>query len=114
MHDASADGSRSNLRSERELMVGWFTAQTTKGAGQYTREVPNRSAKRTYNRLLNSRSLLWINEAPGQDPERVQAAADEAAAEKDHRRRCGIVRKHLPWDEVIALANAKRRRVAGS
>ena len=74
-------------------------------ANPYLRSKPNRSAKRAYNRLLNAGSLLWINEALGQDPQRIQQAADAAAAEPDYRKRCRIVREYLPWDEVAELAS---------
>ncbi|AWE41728.1 MULTISPECIES: hypothetical protein [unclassified Actinobaculum] len=93
--------------SERFHMVKWFRAQPNTGDGPYLRSKSNRSAKRAYNRLVNSRSLLWINEALGQDPARVQEAADAAAAEPDYRSRCRIVREYLPWEEVAELASAQ-------
>ncbi|WP_124054866.1 hypothetical protein [Arcanobacterium ihumii] len=70
-----------------------------------TRDDPNRSAKRTYNRLLNSGSLLWINEALGADPYRVKEAANAAGKVTDYRARCKIVREYFPWDSVIELVN---------
>ncbi|MBE6485191.1 MAG: hypothetical protein E7Z96_10615 [Actinomycetaceae bacterium] len=103
------DGSRypgeSWYKSQRQHMVGWFWSQPRTGTGPYLRSKPNRSAKRAYNRLLNAGSLLWINEALGQDPQRIQQAADAAAAEPDYRKRCRIVREYLPWDEVAELAS---------
>jgi len=62
--------------------------------------IPNLSAKRAYNRLLNAGSLLWINEALGNDPDRIQQAADAASQEKEYRKRCRIVREYLPWSDV--------------
>lgn len=91
--------------SRRQRMVSWFRGQATTGEGAYSRTTPNLSAKRAYNRLLNSGWLLWINEAVGNDPGLIQQAADAASQEKDHRTRCRIVREHLPWSDVISLAN---------
>ena len=93
-------------RSQREHMVGWFRAQSTTGAGQYTRRMPNVSAKRTYQRLQNAWSLLWINEALGVDIVLVRAAAEASEQETDHRRRCAVVRKMLPWENLVPLIEA--------
>ncbi|MFC5370079.1 hypothetical protein [Arcanobacterium bovis] len=90
---------------EREHMVDWFLSQATNGGGSYTRDNPNRSAKRTYNRLSNSGSILWINEALGADRERVKEAAHAAGEVTDHRARCKIVREYFPWDSVLELVN---------
>ena len=46
-------------RTEREHMVEWFRANETKGSGAYSRQVPNQSARRCYNGLMNAASLLW-------------------------------------------------------
>lgn len=104
--EAYSDGDYSGVwySSQREHMESWFNTQATKGQGQYSRETPNRSAKTAYNRLLCDQALLWINEALGQKASKIKAAADAAKQEKDHRRRCAIIRKHLPWDEVAELA----------
>ena len=40
-------------------MVEWFRANETKGSGAYSRQVPNQSARRCYNGLMNAASLLW-------------------------------------------------------
>ena len=93
--------------SQRQHMVGWFRAQTTTGSGDYSRNTPNHSARRAYNRILNAGSLLWINEALGQDPDLVRQAAEAAALEREYRRRCRIVREYLPWDRVVELAKAR-------
>lgn len=90
-------------RSEQEHMMSWFSAQNTKGGGAYTRGVPNRSAKRTYNRLMNATSVLWIAEAVGADQASVQAALDEMKQESDYRRCPAIVRRHIPWEVIARL-----------
>lgn len=99
--------------SQREHMTSWFRAQSTTGSGASPRAKPNTSAKVTYNRLLCAEGLLWINEALGQDLARVQAAADEAGAEPNRRKRCAIIRRHLPWEEVAQLATGSGRGLAG-
>lgn len=90
--------------SQRIHMVGWFSAQLTEGQGAYSRLTGNFSAKTAYNRLQNPTALLWIGEALGAEKSVVRAAADEASAQKDHRRRCGIIRKHIPWKMISDLA----------
>lgn len=91
--------------SQREHMVSWFMAQNgMNGTGAYSRLEPNRSAKKAYNRLNNSGSILWIAEALGEDPSIVQVAADEAMASSDYRTRCKIVRQHIPWERIYELA----------
>ncbi|MCF2707323.1 hypothetical protein I6E29_08625 [Arcanobacterium haemolyticum] len=97
-------------KSQREHMVGWFRSQSTRGSGQYSRNQANYSGKRAYNRLLSDSALLWINEALGADPAKVQAAADAARQEPDHRRRCKAIRDILPWKELVPLIEAKGLR----
>lgn len=82
-------------------------------AGAYSRNTPNHSARGAYNRLLNAGSLLWINEALGQDPDLVRRAAEAAALEGEYRRRCRIVREYLPWDRVAELAEVRNRSTLG-
>lgn len=99
-------GQRRNVwySSQRQHMVRWFSTQSTNGSGAYTRGTPNTSARRAYNRLLCSEAILWIAEALGADEATVRNAADAAAAESDHRRRCGKIRAVLPWDMIVRLA----------
>lgn len=90
-------------RTEREHMVAWFRANETKGSGSYSRENPNKSARRCYNSLMNAGSLLWIAEAVGMDELTVRQAYDAAVAAGDYRRACGAIRKIITWDMVYAL-----------
>lgn len=87
-------------RNEREHMVSWFAANETTGAGAYTRNAPNSSARRCYGRLQNAASLLWIAEAVGIPTEQVERAYDAAVAAGDRRRACGAIRKVIPWTDV--------------
>lgn len=72
------DYTRWIYRSEQEHMMSWFNGQTTKGIGAYSRNTPNRSAKRTYNRLLNATSVLWIAEVLGADQSLLRAAVRDS------------------------------------
>lgn len=94
--------------SQQQHMVSWFQAQNTTGAGAYTRQVPNISARRTYNRLLAPAAFIWMAEALGEDATVVQDAADAARAEPSARRRPGLIRKKLPWERIAQLAETKR------
>lgn len=76
----------------------------TKGSGSYSRETPNRSARRCYNSLMNAASLLWIAEAVGVDELTVRRAFEAAVAAGDYRRACGAIRKIITWDMIYALA----------
>lgn len=94
-------------RSQKEHMVGWFTGQSTRGAGAYTRATPNTSAKTAYNRLQCPPAIVWIAEALGADEATVEQAIAAQLAEKDHRRQSGAVRRVLPWSLVEGLARTR-------
>lgn len=96
---------------QREHMITWFAAQTTRGSGDYTRRTPNRSSRRAYNRLQSAGGLLWMAELLGADPVVVQQAADAAFAEPDQRTRCKVVRSFLPWELTGGLAAREIRRI---
>lgn len=95
---------------ERAHMVDWFQSQISRGGGAYTRSAPNTSARRTYNRVLNPISLLWIAEALGEDEAVVHAAAAAVVAESEYRRRPALVRRHIPWVRVFELATIESQR----
>ena len=94
-------------RSQKEHMVGWFTGQSTRGAGAYTRATPNTSAKTAYNRLQCPPAIVWIAEALGADEATVEQAIAAQLAEKDHRRQSAAVRRVLSWPLVEKLARAR-------
>lgn len=85
-------------------MVEWFRANETKGFGSYSRENPNKSARRCCNNLMNAASLLWIAEAVGIDEVTIRRAFEAAVAAGDYRRACGAIRKIITWDMIYALA----------
>ena len=87
--------------NQKDHMIGWFESQVTLGGGSYSRKTSNFSAKRTYNSLRCSEALLWIAEATGVDSKLVQAAASEAAKEKNRSKRPGIIRSFIPWAIIM-------------
>lgn len=95
--------------SQRQHMVGWFQAQATKGSGAYSRDEPNRSARRTWQRLATPGGMIWIAEALGVPNETVKRAVDDARSEPEKRRRCGIIRKHIPWETIASLTSSRVR-----
>lgn len=96
VHDSPDKGGR----TEREHMVDWFTGNQTTGTGSYTRETPNQSARRCYNRLMNAASLLWIAEAVGIDELTVKQAYEAASTAGDYRKACGAIRSIITWDMI--------------
>lgn len=91
-------------------MVAWFEGQPTTGEGAYSRETPNTSAKRAYNRLLCALALIWIADALGVPSSRVAESVDAVlTADGDHRRACEAIRKVLPGELVAEQAVARER-----
>ena len=88
---------------EQLHMCCWFSSQITKGTGNYTRDEPNYSARATYNRLLNPRSLLWIGLVLGADKNELTAAAGEMAGKKTNAAKCAAVRRRVPFDALLPL-----------
>lgn len=87
-------------------MAVWFSGQVTLGSGNYSRRIPNPSAKQTYNRLLNPYSLLWIGTALGEDKEILRKAAEEMETKDSFAGKCGVVRKYVPFSRIYELASA--------
>ena len=85
-------------------MVTWFSGQLSLGSGNYSRSCPNHSAKKTYERLLNPFSLLWIAAALGEDRDLVIRTAEEMKEYATWRARCGVVRRAIPWKRIYELA----------
>lgn len=102
-------GQEGRWDSQRTHMTKWFAAQSTKGTGAYTRDVPNSSAKRAYNRLQCPEAMIWIAEALGAPTTLVQQAVDEMDANPDRRVRSRIIRQFLPWEMIAELARSKGR-----
>ena len=82
-------------------MVHWFADNATHGSGAYSRQKPNNSAKRCFNKLENAASLLWIAEAVGIEEPVVAAAFEAARQAGDYRRACGAIRKIITWSTII-------------
>lgn len=90
--------------SEKAHMYFWFEGQTTTGSGSYARGEPNNSAKTTYNRLLCPGAMLWIAEALGETPEKLNEAYQATETEKGHlRSQCKGFRNVIPWERICEL-----------
>lgn len=74
--------------------------------GAFTRQEPNVSAKRAYNRLQHPEGLVWIAEVLGTDTDLVQRVADEALA-VPRRSRSAFVGSPLSWELVAQLAKSR-------
>lgn len=93
-----------DYRYDHLHMVTWFAGQLSLGEGFYSRSCPNHSAKVTYERLKNPRSLLWIAAALGEDPAVVAAAGREAEGYESWTAQCGVIRRAVPWKRIYGLA----------
>lgn len=100
---------------QREKMVGWFRDQATLGFGAYSREKPNYSARTTWQRLAYPGGMIWIAEALGVPGDVVEAAVAEVNAQTDKRRRCGVIRSHIPWEMIAerAYEHQQNQRMRG-
>ena len=85
-------------------MVTWFSGQLSLGEGDYSRSRPNYSARKTYERLLNPYSLLWIAAALGENQAVVQNAGREMRDYATYRAKCGVIRRAIPWKRIYELA----------
>lgn len=92
-----------NYDFEQLHMCDWFSSQITNGSGQYSRADVNTSARTAYNRLRNPRSLLWIAVIMGVDQNTLRAAVKEMHDKKTDAAKCGVVRKHVPFDAIHSL-----------
>ena len=91
-------------------MVTWFAGQLSLGEGFYSRSCPNHSAKKTYERLKNPWSLLWIAAALGEDPAVVKAVAREMEDYLSWTAKCGVIRRAVPWKRIYELALRMKER----
>lgn len=89
---------------EQLHMVRWFASQMTLGQGAYGRETPNPSARATYNRLRDANSLLWICTILGVDRNMIRQASEKAGEKRQGAGPCGIIRKLIPFDTLLPLA----------
>lgn len=89
--------------SQKAHMIAWFRSQMTTGAKGFTRAQANRSAKKAYNRLLNTGALIWIADALGEQEEALEAAVRQSEQQKDFRERCAVFREAVPWARIDEL-----------
>ncbi len=93
--------------SQKEHMITWFSVQDTLGSGHFSRRKPNRSAQVAYQRLQCPGALIWMAEALGETPETIVQTVEALYAEPNIRRWSGMVRAHIPWKRIAALAAEK-------
>ena len=89
--------------SQKAHMIAWFRSQLTTGAKGFTRAQANRSAQRTYNRLLNTGALIWSADALGEEEEALEAAVRQSETKSDYRERCAVFREAIPWERIDEL-----------
>ena len=51
---------------------------------------------------MNPWSLLWIGVVLGADRDALKAAAGEMAGKKANSAKCAVVRRHVPFDAILA------------
>lgn len=93
--------------SEKEYMVDWFRVQDAVVTDIPYARKPYRSAKQAYEALVSEGGILWINEALGVDPQRVQATAEAAkafVAENSYGEQYKVALEYLPWSGVFEKA----------
>ncbi|MBR4576304.1 MAG: hypothetical protein IKO25_03800 [Clostridia bacterium] len=98
---------RIDWKYEQLHMVTWFASQLSLGEGIYCRTRPNHSARVTYERLLNPRSLLWIAAALGEDRDLLRDAFRVAAERRDCRDKAVILRNRIPFSRIYRLARPR-------
>ena len=98
---------RIDWKYEQLHMVTWFASQLSLGEGIYCRTRPNHSARVTYERLLNPRSLLWIAAALGEDRDLLRDAFRVAAERRDCRDKAVILRNRIPFSRIYSLARPR-------
>lgn len=98
---------RIDWKYEQLHMVTWFASQLSLGEGIYCRTRPNHSARVTYERLLNPRSLLWIAAALGEDRDMLRDAFRVAAERRDCRDKAVILRNRIPFSRIYRLARPR-------
>ncbi len=80
----------------------------TKYKGEYSCSTANFSSRATNNRLRSANSLLWIGMILGADQDKLRQAAAEIG--EDSKRMtataCSIVRKYVPFDDLLPCAKA--------
>ena len=93
-----------NYAYEQFNMVFRFSDQLTHGSRYGFQRKHNFSARKTYNSLMEPRSLLWIAAALGEDPEVVKRAAEEEKTAKTKAEKSKIIRGVIPFERIYELA----------
>lgn len=107
--DEPVDDPRKWYRTQKEHWLRWLSQYG--GPGTYGRKGgPNRDARFVYNHIVEPKMLLWLIEAAGLDPGKVEEARRDAAeAGPSMMAKSGAIRRRVPWEDVARALWPERR-----
>ncbi|MEV6769818.1 hypothetical protein AB0N05_14440 [Nocardia sp. NPDC051030] len=86
--------------------MGWLADYD--GPGYYERTNPGQDARTFYTQFKCAPGLLWLAEALGEDPIRLQEAMTRVeAAGQNLASQCGAFRAVIPWARIEELLAAQ-------
>ncbi|MGV9663782.1 hypothetical protein [Nocardia niigatensis] len=107
-YERAHPGRQSKWESQRDHLKGWLT--DFDGPGYYGRKNPGRDARFFYTHFKCAPGLLWLAEALGEDPVRLQeAVAQVELAGANLASQCGAFRTVIPWTRIEELLAAHNR-----
>ncbi|MFF0613202.1 hypothetical protein ACFYUD_31500 [Nocardia tengchongensis] len=101
-YERAHPGRQSKWESQRDHLKGWLA--DFDGPGYYGRKNPGRDARFFYIHFKCAPGLLWLAEALGEDPVRLQEAVAHAKlAGANLASQCGAFRAVIPWTRIEEL-----------
>lgn len=99
--DPPVHNPRKWYRTQKEHWIGWLSEYDTPGA--YNRKTTSpQDAQSVYNRIVEPKMLLWLAEAAGVDPSKVEEAKRQAGTATSMMQASGRVCRLIPWHDVLA------------
>ena len=87
--------------SQKQHWLGWLSEYN--GPGYYDRQTWNVTAETVYNRAGNPSMVLWLGEASGVDPGKIEKASIAALSASDNMAsQCAAIRREIPWNYIEA------------
>jgi hypothetical protein len=87
-------------RTQKDHWLGWL--QPGNNTGTYARRSGNeRGARHVYGQIGEPLMLLWLASAAGVPQATVDRAKAAASTTRNLRSKCGKIRAHIPWTEVV-------------